>query len=402
VSNSDATQLVEEGTAMELAPRRRAQHAGPGRVEEFDVIVIGGGQAGLSVGYHLAGTGLRFVILDASERIGNSWRKRWDSLRLFTAAKFDGLDGMPFPAARNAFPTKDEMAAYLETYAARFRLPVRSGVRVERLIERNGGYLVRAGGREIAARQVVVAMSKYQKPRVPAFAGEFSGRIRQLHSSDYRNTSQLQPGAVLLVGAGNSGADIALEVVRSGRQTWLAGRSPGEVPFRPDSFLGRNVMQPLVLRGVFHHLFTVDTAIGRKVRPAMLHKAGPLIRVKSRDLTAAGVERVPRVIGARDGLPLLADDRTVPVANLIWCTGFDQGFDWIDMPVFGNDGTPSHHCGVVDGHPGLYFVGLQFLYAMSSSMVHGVGRDAERIVRDITVHASVRRPSSRWQNLRRS
>jgi putative flavoprotein involved in K+ transport len=381
--------LIEEGTAaMQLT--RHSLRAAQSRREDFDVIVIGAGQAGLSVGYHLSRAGARFVILDANERIGDSWRQRWDSLRLFSPARFDGLDGMPFPAHPRYFPSKDEMACYLEAYAAHFRLPVRNGVRVERLFERNGRFVVSSGSRELEARQVVVAMAKYQRPRVPEFATALSGTITQLHSSRYRNPSQLQPGGVLLVGAANSGADIALEAARGSRKTWLAGESPGEIPFRPEGFFGRHVLQPLVIGVVFHRLLTVDTSLGRKVRPGVLHQAAPLIRVKSRDLAAARVQRVPRVIGVRGGLPLLEDGRTIPVTNVIWCTGYEPGFDWIDLPVFGGDGEPLHQSGVVESQPGLYFVGLHFLHAMSSAMIHGVGRDAERIVQAIRRRAAVR------------
>ena len=400
MSSSYASELIEEGSAAMQFARHRP-HAAPSRREEFDVIVIGGGQAGLSVGYHLARVGgLRFVILDANERTGDSWRSRWDSLRLFTPARFNGLDGMPFPAPRHYFPTKDEMAGYLEAYAARFRLPVRTGVRVRRLFERRGRYVISTGSQELEAAQVVVAMGKYQRPRIPEFAAALSDNITQLHSSQYRNVSQLQPGgAVLLVGAGNSGADIALEAARSGHETWLAGRSPGELPFRPEGFCGRHLLQPLVIGFVFHRVLTVETSLGRKIRPGALHGAAPLIRVKSRDLEAAGVRRAPRVIGARDGMPLLADGRTLAVANIIWCNGFDAGFDWIDLPVFAEDGEPMHRSGVVESQPGLYFVGLHFLHALSSAMVHGVGRDAQRIVEAIRQHAAVR-PNRRraWES----
>jgi putative flavoprotein involved in K+ transport len=379
---NDAADLIEEGTAsIELADHP-PRHAAPKR-EEFDVIVIGGGQAGLSVGYHLTRAGARFVILDENERIGDSWRKRWDSLRLFTSAKFDGLDGMPFPARRNHFPTKDEMADYLEAYARHFRLPVRTGVRVERLCRRGSHYIVRAGEREFEADHVVVAMAKYQQPKVPAFAARLSREITQLHSKHYRNPGQLRPGAVLLAGGGNSGADIALEAARGGHETWMAGRDNGQVPFRPERFWGRNLLQPLVLGFVFHHLLTIRTPMGRKVRPAILSKGAPLIRVKRSDVNAVGVRRVPRVVGARDGRPLLEDGRTLDVANVVWCTGFHAGFDWIDLPIFDDDGEVNHRCGVVESQPGLYFVGLPFLYSMSSSMVHGVGRDAARVVRAI-------------------
>ena len=378
----DPTQLIEEGAAAIRLSGPGPRPAGPRR-QSFDVIVIGAGQAGLSVGYHLAGAGVRFVILEAHARIGDAWRGRWDSLRLFTPAKFDGLPGMAFPAPRNHFPTKDEMADYLEAYARRFALPVRTGVRVERLFQRGTRYVVASGAGEFEAAQVVVAMAKYQQGRVPAFAASLSGQITQLHSQAYRNPAQLRPGAVLLAGAGTCGADIALEAARAGHVTYLSGRDTGEVPFRPEGFLGRHLLGPLVLRLVFHRLLTVNTALGRKARPAVLANGGPLIRVKRADLRAVGVQRVERVAGVREGLPQLANGRTLEVANLIWCSGFEAGFEWIELPVFDAGGAPRHTSGIAEGLPGLYFVGLPFLHAMSSSMIHGVGRDAARIARAI-------------------
>ena len=213
--NHQTERFIEEGQAfMELsglarpkAPATGATQRVPRERERFDVIVIGGGQAGLSVGYYLAQRGLRFVILDANERIGDSWRKRWDSLRLFTPARYNGLHGMPFPAPPNSFPTKDAMADYLEAYAAHFELPVRMGVKVDRLWRDEDRYVVTAGDVELEAEHVVVAMSNYQSRRVPAFADELSPEIVQLHSSEYRSPSQLRAGDVLLAGAGNSGSE---------------------------------------------------------------------------------------------------------------------------------------------------------------------------------------------------
>ncbi len=359
--------------------------------ERIQTIVIGGGQAGLSVGYHLARRGLPFVILDANERIGDSWRKRWDSLRLFTPARYDGLAGMPFPAPAFTFVTKDEMADYLEAYAARFALPVRTGVRVERLSRHGDRFVVTAGDLRFEAENVVVAMSNYQQPRVPPFAHELAPGIIQLHSSEYRNPSQLRDGGVLIVGAGNSGAEIAVEVAR-GHPTWLSGRDTGNVPFRIDGTASRLILSRLTLRFVFHRVLTVRTPIGRKMRPRALAHGGPLIRVKPRDLVAVGIERVPRTTGVRDGLPVLENGRVLAVANVIWCTGFHPGFSWIDLPVFGMD-EPLHERGVVPGEPGLYFVGLPFLYALSSAMIHGVGRDAEHIVRVIAARSRAARPA---------
>jgi len=203
---------------------------GIGEVERFQTVVIGGGQAGLSLGYHLARRGIPFVILDAGERVGDAWRNRWDSLQLFTPARYDGLDGMPFPAPPRTFPTKDEMANYLEAYAAHFGLPVRTGVRVDGLSRLGDRFLIRAGNLAFEADNVVVAMGSHQRAKVPPLAQELDPRTIQLHSLDYRNPSQLREGAVLVVGAANSGADIAMDLVRSHR-VWVAGPNPGELPF---------------------------------------------------------------------------------------------------------------------------------------------------------------------------
>ena len=352
-------------------------------VERKEVVVIGAGQSGLAVGYHLKKRGIPFTILDSNERVGDVWRKRWDSLRLFTPARYDGLVGMPFPAPANSFPTKDEMADYLESYAHKFELPVETGVTVDRLSRRGRGFVVSAVGREIEAKQVVVAMSSYQRPVVPIIAGKLRSDITQLHSIDYKNPEQLRDGKVLIVGAGNSGAEIGLELARAGRSVLLAGRDVGHVPFRGDSFLGRHVMTPLVVRFVFHHVLTVNTPMGRKVRAA--HGVAPLIRVKPKALLAAGVKRVARVTDARAGLPTLEDGSTVDVTNVIWCSGFDPGFWWIDLPVFDEHNQPLQQRGVVEREPGLHFVGLQFQYAMSSTMIHGVSRDAGYVANRIAL-----------------
>jgi len=255
---------------------------------------------------------------------------------------------------------------------------VQTGVAVTRLSRTGSRYLVEAGDRRYEADHVVVAMATYQKPRMPAFARELDPGIVQLHSLDYRNPNQLKPGDVLIVGAGNSGADIAIDLATSHR-VFLSGRHPGHVPFRIESKLARLIV-PFLFRVVFHRILTVDTPMGRRARPKAISQGGPLIRVKPSDLTVAGVAREPRVSGVKDGRPLLADGRTLDVANVIWCTGFHPGLSWIDLPVRGlAEGEPAHERGIVPGEPGLYFVGLHFLYSFSSTMIQGVERDAERI-----------------------
>ena len=386
-----------------MSKQHRAENGdeigGGGEMETgcFEVVVIGGGQAGLSVGYHLAGQDRSFVILDANERIGDSWRKRWDSLRLFTPARYDGLPGWPFPAPAWSLPTKDEMADYLEAYAARFDLPVQTGVRVDGLSREADRYVVTPGDRRVEAENVVVAAGAYQRPRIPTFAANLDPGILQLHSSEYRDPSQMQEGGVLVVGAANSGAEIALEVARDHR-TWLSGRHPGQEPARPGSRWDR-LLTP-VIWFMASHVLTVKTPIGRRARQEFRvgtahHSRGlPLARIRPKDITAAGIERVPRTTGVRGGLPVLDDGRDLEIANVIWCTGFAPDFPWIDLPVFAEDGGPVHDRGIVGSEPGLYFVGLFFLYAVSSSLVGGVGRDAGHIAKHIASHSPNGRPTS--------
>jgi putative flavoprotein involved in K+ transport len=353
--------------------------------ERFDTVVIGGGQAGLAVGYYLAKQGRQFVILDASDRVGDAWRKRWDSLRLFTPAVWNGLPGWRFPGSRRSYPTKDEMADYLEAYAESFDLPVRSRVKVDALSRDGDRYVIAAGEGRFEADRVVVATGAHHVPRLPEFAEELAPDIVQLHSSKYRNPSQLQTGGVLVVGVGNSGAEIAFEVSRT-HTTWLAGKPTGQVPVPHGSLRGRTGFR--VFKFLGHRVLTRKTPIGRKVGPKVVAKGPPLIRVREKELAAADVERVPRVTGVRDGLPLLEDGKTIGVANVIWCTGFRQDHSWIDLPVFDEDGELLHDRGVVDSESGLYFVGLIFQYAVSSDVLPGVSRDARYVAKQIARRAS--------------
>ena len=372
------TDLVEPGDAFSRLEGRRGLAA---RTGHYDVIVIGGGQAGLVTGYHLQRAGLRFLILDAGERIGDSWRRRWDSLRLFTPSRYDALSGMRLPGRQWHFPTKDEMASYLEAYAAKFSLPVRLRSRVERLSKKDGVFVLQGDDFTLRADQVVVAMSSYQRPRVPEFARALKREIVQLHSFDYRNPAQLGDGGVLVVGAGNSGAEIALELARRGCAVWLSGRDVGTVPFDIEGTASRLLLARLVIGFVFHHVLTVRSPLGRKIRPRFISRGAPLIRIRPGELEAGGVRRVGRVVGARDGLPILDDGSVLDVGNVVWGTGFHHGLEWIDLPIVGPDGEPRHASGVSTTHAGLYFVGQHFLHSFSSTMIRGVSRDAGRVVK---------------------
>lgn len=349
--------------------------------ERFDTIVIGGGQSGLAMGYNLSLTSNSFVILDAGKRIGDAWRKRWDSLRLFTPARYSSLPGLAFPAPRHSFPTKDDMADYLEQYAKHFKLPVRSGTKVDALSREGNTYKVKAGDQYFEAAHVVVAMSNYQYPKIPAFAKELDPGIVQVHSHDYKNLSQLQEGDVLVVGAGNSGADLALEAARK-HNVWLAGRDPGHIPFNIEGKLAKLFLVSFVIRFIFYRILTTNTFLGRKARPKIISMGGPLVRHKPKQFPAAGIERIARITGVKDGKPVINGSQKLDVKNILWCTGYYPRFSWIDLPVFKND-EPVQNRGVVAGEPGLYFLGLHFLYALSSDMIHGVGRDAAYIAKQI-------------------
>jgi putative flavoprotein involved in K+ transport len=372
---------------IEQQSQRTAAH-----LERFDTVIIGGGQAGLATGYHLAKRGLPFVILDANERVGDAWRKRWDSLRLFTPARYDGLQGWRFPAPAFSFPTKDEMADYLEAYAARFELPVQTGVEVDGLSREGDRFLITSGDRHFEAKHVVVATGAHQIPKFPAFADELLTSIMQLHSSQYRHPSQLQEGVVLVVGTGNSGAEIAFEVSRT-HPTYLSGKPSGQIPVRHGPAAARFVLP--VVRFVGHHVLTLGTPIGRKAQPKFISHSAPLVRVKLKDLAAAGVEQVPRTVSIEDGRPALEDGRVLDVSNVIWCTGFREEFPWIDLPIFDENERPLHERGVVVAEPGLYFVGMPFQYSVLSDVLPGVGRDAEYIAKHIARNLTPHGPNDR-------
>ena len=351
-------------------------------MERYETVIIGGGQAGLSVGYHLKKQGRSFVILDAEERVGDQWRRRWDTLRLYSPAFRDGLPGMSFPAARNAYPTKDEMGDYLDAYASRFELPVRSGLRVDALTKENGRYVVSAGERRFEADNAVVATGVFRKPYMPEFASELDPSITQIHSDSYRNLLQLQKGRVLVVGAAHSGSDIAYEA-SSAHDVILSGTDTGQIPVPIESRRGRLFFRGLVFVG--SRVLTVDTPFGRKLRPHIRHGGGPLLRYRKKDLLKAGVERVfSRTVGVQDGLPMLDDGRILDVQNVVWCTGYRPDFSWIRFPLaIGEDGYPVQYRGVADSSPGLYFAGLPFLHSFTSMLVAGATRDSERVARHL-------------------
>lgn len=352
-------------------------------IESVPTVIIGGGQAGLVMGYHLQRAGEQFVILDAQPRIGDVWRHRWDSLKLFSFPKYSSLPGWPMQLS--SFPTHNEMADYLEAYAQRFDLPVRSSVRATRVSRSGSGFSVETSHGVLQCDRVVIATGGYSRPVVPPFATEVAPEIRQLHSSAYKNPSQLK-GTVLVVGAGNSGAEIALEAVRSGHQAWLSGRHPGQVPFRIETRKAK-LLVPIVMFA-FRRVLNLDTPLGRKVHREAIEHGTPLVRTKQSDLEAAGVQRVGRLAGVRDGLPITEDDQVLEPQTVVWCTGYRPDYSWIDLPVADDAGHPITERGV-SPEIGLYFIGVVFQYAAASSTIQGLDQDARYLMRAMAEQPAV-------------
>ena len=356
-------------------------------IEHTETAIIGAGQAGLATAYYLQRHGRPCLILDSNARVGDNWRAHWDSLRLYTPAAVNGLPGLPFPGPRWSFPTKDQVADYLSAYAERFQLPVRTLTKVDRLQAVDGKYVLQLGADRIIADNVVVATGTFGRtPNIPDFALDLDPSIRQLHSSEYRRPAQLKPGSVLVVGASHSGTDIAFEVA-STHPTVLAGRDPGQVPVRLDHWTGLVVLPAIGF--LAKHVLTRRTPMGRKAMDEVRFHGLPMLRVKRSDLQARGVDRIlGRVTGAHDGRPVVDGVGALDVANVVWCTGFRQVFDWIDLPIFGADGWPREMRGVVPEAPGLFFCGLAFQYAAASTVLPGVGRDAAYVAEQIKARAA--------------
>lgn len=338
------------------------------------VVVVGAGQAGLATAFHLDRRDVPFVALADDERIGDTWRDRWDSLELFTPAFYDGLPGLLFPADPEYLPHKSEMADYLETYARHFEFPVRLSTQVTRLERSDGLFYLETTRGPYTADAVVVATGAHSTPSIPPFADDLPAAVDALHSSEYHNPDQLGTGEVLVVGAGNSGTQIAAELGERGdRRVWLAGPDTGTLPRR---LLGRDVyrfLAPTVLR------ISRSSFIGRRLHARMADSGDPVFADQARRLERTDVERLGRVVGVEDDRLVTVDGERVSPETVVWATGFRPDYPWIGLDVFGPDGAPEHDRGEVPNAPGLYFVGLRWQTRASSSLIGGVGRDAAHV-----------------------
>ena len=347
------------------------------RNDELDVLVVGAGQAGLALGYELRGSRLRYELLEAAPRLGEGWRRRWDSLRLFTAAEYSSLPGLPFPAPPGTHPGRDDVADYLETYAAAFELPVRTGTPVTRLTRDGDGYVAHTPAGPVRARQVVVAVGPHSRPHVPAFARDLAGGVVQLHSAGYRRPDDVPAGPVLVVGAGNSGLQIAAELAAAGREVTVAvGSRPRPVPQRP---LGRELFWWLSRSGVLG----LPTS-GRLAR--RLHAREFAVGTSWRGLREAGVRLRGRAVAASGTTVQLADGGWVEVGAVLWATGYRPDLSWIEVPGAVADGVPVHRGGI-SAVPGLAFLGLPWQRTRGSALLGFVGADAAWLARRLTAAA---------------
>ncbi len=339
----------------------------------FEVVVIGAGQAGLAMGYFLAQQGRRFLIVDSARSIGAAWRTRWDSLTLFTPRRYDALPGLDFPGDADGYPMRDEVIAYLESYAESFELPIALDNGVRSVSARGELFVLELeDGSSIEADQVVVATGPFQVPRVPAFAADLAPEIFQAHSTGYRKSSDLPEGTVLVVGGGNTGFQIARELAAT-RDVHLAVGSR-QLPL-PQRFLGRDLFWWLEKTRLLRK--TAESRLGRRMRDR-----DTLIGSSPRSARRAGVHMKPRAIGVSGRTVSFADGSTLDVDAVIWATGYRFDHSWIELPVADADGTLRHRRGVTDVR-GLYFLGLPWQHTRGSALLGWVKDDAEFIAGEI-------------------
>ncbi|HZT94993.1 MAG TPA: NAD(P)/FAD-dependent oxidoreductase [Gaiellaceae bacterium] len=346
--------------------------------ERFDVVVIGAGQAGLAVGYFMARAGRRFLIVDGADSIAAAWRGRWDSLTLFTPRRYDSLPGFAFAGDLDGYPGRDEVIAYLEQYAAAFKLPVELGSAVRSLATDGGRFVVGLEGRQIEADQVVVATGPFQVPRVPAFAGELAPDLFQVHSTAYRRPSDVPEGTVLVVGGGNTGFQIAEELAATHRVQLAVGSRQTPLPQR---LLGRDLFWWLTKTRLLTK--TVESRLGRRMRDR-----DTLIGSSPRRLKRNGVELKPRAVAVSGRTVSFADGSELEVDAVIWATGYQPDHSWLKLPVTDPKGAASHRRGVTDV-PGLYFLGLSWQYTRGSALLGWIKDDAEFIAKQIDAFAEV-------------
>ena len=400
----------------------------------YPVIVIGGGQAGLSASWHLKQRGIAHVVFE-KQRIAHEWREhRWDSFCLVTPNWQCTLPGFPYQGSDPyGFMLKDEIVEYIEAFVASFEPPVLEGVAVTRVSQNDGGsYTVATSIGEYTANEVIIASGAYQVPVKPASAERLPPSMLQMHAPQYRNPTALPPGAVLIVGTGQSGCQIAEDLHLAGRKVHLC---VGGAPRAPRRYRGKDAVEWLNQMGYYdigihehpnkervrsksnHYLTGRDggreidlrkfASEGMELYGRLDDIRGTTITVqpdleKNLDSADATLESIKDSIDAyiaRAGIDAPTEPRYVPVwrpaterteldfaaagiTTVIWCIGYKADFRWIDVPVFDGRGYPGHDRGITTV-PGLYFIGLPWLYTWGSGRFSGVARDAQHIVERI-------------------
>ncbi|WP_079909384.1 NAD(P)/FAD-dependent oxidoreductase [Paenibacillus sp. 32352] len=338
--------------------------------KQFDVIVIGAGQAGLAMGYYLSQKRLSYLLIDSKDRIGEVWRSRYDSLVLFTPRSHSSLPGYRMEGDPDGFPTKDEVADYLERYAHKFSIPLQLQTKVTHLRKKGDAFELITTKGAYLANKVIIATGPFQKPFLPEGAENISSSVVQLHSSEYRNQNQLKEGAVLIVGGGNSGAQIAYECSLS-REVTLSVSKP--LKFLPVRLWNKSIFWWFDKLGLSKA--TTDSLLGR-----ILRQNEPVIGKELRSRIAVGkVTLKPRAASFSQDEVLFEDDSKLSVNNIIWATGFRPDYSWIEIRgVVSTGGFPVHKRGVSEV-PGLFFLGLPWQYRRGSALIGGVAQDAQYV-----------------------
>jgi putative flavoprotein involved in K+ transport len=334
----------------------------------YDVLVVGAGQAGLTVGHYLKQAGLRFLIVDAAEQVGSAWAQRWESLVLFTPRRYNAMPGLSFDGDPNREPTRDEVIEYLHRYATELELPVELSSRVSALEYRRGRYAADLPGRTILADQVIVATGPFQHPRIPAFASSVAPDVHQIHSTTYQRPSQIPPGRVVVIGGGNTGYQIAEELAAGHDVVLAVGSRQTPLPLR---ILGRQIFWWLTKLGVLG--MSVESRLGRRLR-----ERDTLIGSSPRKAKRIGIVLKPRAVDASGRSVRFADGTATDANAIIWATGYESDHSWIRPAVTDERGHVRHRRGVTD-RPGLYFLGLQWQYTRGSALLGLVSADARYI-----------------------
>ncbi|SMB83516.1 FAD-dependent pyridine nucleotide-disulphide oxidoreductase [Hymenobacter roseosalivarius DSM 11622] len=342
----------------------------------YHSLILGAGQAGLATAYYLRRAGVSFLVLEASNAVGNSWVHRYDSLRLFSPARYDALPGLPFPQPPESYPTKNEVAAYLRQYVAHHQLPVQLNASVRELTRgADGVFTVKTAHGEYRAYRVVVATGSSFSPMIPPVAAQLADSVFQVHSRHYHLPSQLPMGPVLVVGAGNSGAQIAAELACS-RPVALSEKDKPR--FWPITFLGKSTVWWTDKLGLLHA--ATDSWAGQLIRRLQEPDFGYAL---PRLIKRGKVEEKPLIARISGSTIFFTDGSQGQYRAVVWATGYRLNFTWLQVPdALDEQQQPLHYQGI-SVVPGLYFMGLPWQRARSSSLICGAGRDAEFIARDL-------------------